>query len=370
MPLDPLSDPGFQHFYNLEYDEALAEFQAQAARDPMTPDRYNHIAQTLLFRHMFRSGVLESGLISTNSVLHRPKIEMSAADQRLFADAIARGMDLANARLRSNPNDVAALYSLGVSYGNRANYNFLKKSWMDALSDSSVARKTHAKITAIDGELVDARLILGVHEYVVGSLSWGWRTVGAVAGFKGDRERGIQTLQMVAQKGSANRYDAEGLLAAVLRREDRSREAIPLINDLIQRFPRNFLLRFELAELYGDLDDKTNALAAIDAIEQLKHSNAPGYQRVTAAQIRLARAEQLFGFRDYDRALTECKAAAEAGELHPVMAAKAWLRVGQIHDLKKQRNEAIAAYRQAVRAAPESEAAGESKNYLAFRYKG
>src|SRR5579864_6592597 len=58
LPPDPLENPGFQHFYNLEYDEALAAFAAQSAKDPQAPEPYNYIAQTILFRQMFRTGAL------------------------------------------------------------------------------------------------------------------------------------------------------------------------------------------------------------------------------------------------------------------------------------------------------------------------
>jgi len=50
-------------------------------------------------------------------------------------------------RIAANPNDTAALYSQGVSYGLRANYLFLvKKAWVDALHDASAARKVHKRV--------------------------------------------------------------------------------------------------------------------------------------------------------------------------------------------------------------------------------
>ena len=43
--------------------------------------------------------------------------------------------------------------------------------------------------------------------------------LGFIAGYHGDRERGIQTLRLVAEKGSINRSDAAVVLCAILRRE-------------------------------------------------------------------------------------------------------------------------------------------------------
>ena len=62
----------------------------------------------------------------------------------------------------------------GVAYGLRANYNFLvQKAWRDALRDATAARKDSNRVTEIDPANYDARLIQGVHDYVVGSLPWG-----------------------------------------------------------------------------------------------------------------------------------------------------------------------------------------------------
>ena len=367
---DHLGD-GFEHFYNLEYDEALADFNAQAAKEPGAPDAFNHIAQTILFRQMFRSGALESDLIAANSFLRRPKLALGAADQTQFSAAANRGIELSQAQLKKNPNDVAALYALGVGYGIRANYNFLvRKAWLDALSDTNSARKTETRVTELDPKFIDARLILGVHEYVVASLPWGWKVLASVTGFTGDREHAIETLKQVAGQGQTNRYDASALLTAIYRREKRPREAIPLLGDLIQRFPRAYLLRLELADMYGDLGDRAAALAQVDEAARLKKSNAPGYTRMPEAKVRYTRGNLLFGFNDLDRALEDMKmATVGSSELDRSTAGYAWLRLGQIYDLKGQRPLAVEAYREAIRRSPDSDAAGEAKGYVSSRYK-
>ena len=372
QPPDPLADPGFQHFYNLEYDEALAAFHAEAARDPSSPDAWNHIAQTILFRQMYRAGSLETDLIgAANSFLRRPKMYLSASDQQQFSLAVNRAISLASAQLRQNPNHLAALYSIGVSYGIRANYSFLvKKNWIDALTDAAAARKMHNRAIEIDPNFTDARLVLGIHEYVAGSLPWALRMLGSVAGVPADRNEAIRTLQLVAEKGRLNRYDAEVMLCAIYRREKRPREAIPMLNDLLDRFPRGYLVRLELAEAYSDLGDHAHALAAVDQAEDLKRASAPGYARVPEAKIRYTRGDVLFAFRQFDRAIEEMKyATANWSELDPVTAAKSWLRLGQICDSMGQRAQAIAAYRQVLRIGSDSDAAGDARSCLSSRYK-
>ena len=46
-----------------------------------------------------------------------------------------------------------------------------------------------------------------------------------------------------------------------------------------------------------------------------------------------------------------------------------WMRVGQIYDLKGERDKALEAYRKATALAPESDAGREAKGYLRSPYQ-
>ncbi len=363
---------GLAHFYNLEYNEAIGEFRKNIASRPDDPAGYNHLAMSILYREMLRSGALESEMVSgTNPFLRRAKMNPSPEDQKEFGEAILKSMSLSQARLRGDPRDKAALYTLGVAHGLRANFNFLvRKSYMDALRDATQARKAHNRITDMDPGLVDARLVQGVHDYVVGSLPWHIKVVGFLAGFRGDKDQGIRTLEYVAAKGDQNRVDAEVLLCAIYRRERLPKKAVPLLEDLIARYPRNYILRFELAQMYADLGDGVQALAAVQRIEDLRNAGSPGYAEIPAEKVLYARGTIQFWYRDLEQALanmTKVAAAQEKVDLNT--ATYAWLRVGQIYDLKGQRSRAIEAYRQSVRLAPESDAAGLSRRYLGSPYR-
>src|SRR3982750_3164049 len=92
---DPVHNPGFIHFFNNEYDEALAFFEEAAKTNPDDPNQYNHIAQTLLYRELFRSGALESELVSgNNTFLQRPKLGMTAESREQFKTSIKKALEL------------------------------------------------------------------------------------------------------------------------------------------------------------------------------------------------------------------------------------------------------------------------------------
>ncbi len=369
---DPLADPGWVHFYNLEYGQALAAFRAEASQHPESADALNHVAQTLLYREMFRSGALESQLVTGNNpFLRRANLKPTPEDEKEFHDSLARAMAIAQEKLNANPDNIGALYSLGVSYGLRANYNFLvHKAWMDSLKDATAARKAHNRITEIDPSIIDARLVQGGYDYVVGSLPPLWKMLGFVAGYHGDRERGIQTLRMVAEKGRLNRVDAAVMLCAILHRERRPGETVPYIEELIREYPRNFLLRLELVQMYGESGEKDKALAVIAQVDEMKRAHAPGYDQLAEEKIRYTRGNLLFWYNDLDQALEDItKVTAHADALDLNTGVYAWLRLGQIHDLMGQRGEALKAYQETIAYAPGSDAAHEAENYSKSHYR-
>jgi hypothetical protein len=369
---EPAMNPGFVHFYNNEFDEAIAYYEEQVKARPDDPAEYNHLAQSILYREMLRDGALESQLVTGNNpFLRRPKMEITAAEKQRFDGCVNQSLKLSEAALEKNPRDVAALYPLGVAHALRANYLFLvEKAWLDALREATAARRTNEKILSIDANSVDARLLLGLDEYIVAGLPFYLRAVGAMGGFHGDKDAGIRDLELVAKKGVRNRYDAEILLAALYRRERCSDKAIPLLRDLTQRFPRNYLFRFEQVQMFSDTGNKEAALKGLAEVEELRRIGAPGYANLAEEKIRYLRGNLLFWYNDLGLALVDLKQVTQkADELDLNTAVLAWLRLGQVYDLQGDHGDAIEAYRRAAATAPKSQAAAEAKGYILSPYR-
>ena len=371
---DTLVKDGYDHFYNLEYDSSIADFEKAIAASPDDPDLHNHLAHAIVFKEMYRNGALESELVSgTNSFLRRPKLNPSPETEKRFLDEVSKAMTLAEARLKKNPRDTAAMYSLGISYGLRSNYYWVvKKSWRDSLKDATAARRWHNRITELEPKNVDARLVEGLHDYIVGSLPWQWKMFGFLVGIRGDKELGIRIVQDVARNGDQNKIDAEIFLCALYRRENQAGRAVPLVQDLIHRFPRNYLLRLELSQMYSMSNDKTHALEAVEEVVRLKDKHAAGYDRVPWEKIYFQEGTIQFWYRDLDQALENMKKVAAASSSEEVdlnSGSYAWLRMGQIYDMTHRRPQALDAYRKAIAYAPDAEAAQESRKYLSAPYR-
>lgn len=364
--------PGFDHFYSLEYEPAIAIFEKEIAARPNDPAGYNHLAQAILYREMDRAGALESELVSGNNPFyHRGKIAASEADQKRFDGAIGKAIALCEARIGVNPKDVDALYLLSVAHGLQANYNFLvRRLWRESLKQFTLSRKLSMQVTEAEPKRTDAYLVQGVHDYIVGSLPFAWKLLGFLIGFRGDKEGGLRTVEMVAARGDKNKYDAMIALAVAYRRERQTEKAVALLRELIRAFPRNYLFRLELVQMYGDMGQKEDALAVLAEMDRLKREGAAGFKALPAGKMLYARGNLLFWYREYPEAienLTRVNASAEKLDVNTAM--NAWMRLGQAYDLTGKRTQALAAYQQAVKTAPESDAGRESKRYLSSPYR-
>jgi tetratricopeptide (TPR) repeat protein len=364
---DRLVQRGFDHFYNVEYPEAIALFKKAVEASPDDPNRYNHLAEAVLFGMMNRAGALESQMVTGgNSFLRQPKMEPTPEEQELFATCLQKVLEITGRTLEEDPNDVDALYAQGVAIGFRSTYNYLvKKSWLDSLRDATSARKLHNRVLELDPSRVDAHMMQGMHDYLIGSLPMVYKMLGFLAGFHGDKDQGIRELKLVAENGVFNKVDAEILLSVIYRRERRPWEAIPALESLHARFPRNFLVLFELSQMYADMGDRVKALAPLDQIEKLKRTGAPGFRTLPEARIEFARGNLLFWFKQFDAAIRQLEQSTSQAELlDPNSGPSAWLRLGQCYDIKGRRNDAVLCYERAVAFTPSGDPAKEARKYI------
>jgi tetratricopeptide (TPR) repeat protein len=374
LAMPPNLEKGFLHFYNLEYDEAIRAFQQEIRDQPNSARPYNHLAQAVLYRVLFRAGALETQLVSGNNpFLRRAAAEIKPEEKKEFFRCIDKVMALTDAALAKNASDTEAMYSRGIAFGLRANYSFLvEKAWRDALRDATEARRLHNRVAELKPEFVDARLVQGIHDYVVGSLPWYYKMLGFLAGFRGDKEKGIQTLEDVARNGTRVPYDAKVMLSAIYLREGKSMmpKAIPLLQELATKFPANHLFRLELVQIYSDLEQEQKVRAVFAEMDAAIVRNPKAFPHMPKARLHYAKGNFLFWYSDLKAAENHLRAATqEVDDLDLHTGVLAYLRLGQVQDLQGKREAAKDAYRKAIQLAPQSEAAKECRGYLSRPYR-
>jgi tetratricopeptide (TPR) repeat protein len=347
-PHDPQNQAAFNHFYNLEYDRAVQDFEQILARHPDDPFAVNHFLTATLFRELYRMGVLNSGEYANDtfiSAAHRP------ADPKVkqqINDLVNRALQLEEKRLAANPNDVEALYARGATRAQFATYTALiERAWLSALRNAIGARRDHERVLELSPSTVEAKLVVGAHNYVVGSLPWGLKTAASVVGLGGNKDKGLQYLKECAQGDGETSIDAQILLAVFLRREHRYDEALLIVRGLLQRFPGDVLLALEEGHLLRAAGRNQEAATVYRKVWQAgREGHYPGLHYEIAA---LSLGDLLRSQKDYGGAAAAYEQVGQAPQPDPEALQKADLGAGEMYDLLQKRDLALAKY-QAVLA--------------------
>jgi tetratricopeptide (TPR) repeat protein len=273
---------GHDHYFNLEYDEAIVSYRKALDQDPADPHTYNHIATAVLFKELNRLGMLEtSAFKEDNEFLDREKPQPDPQVAEAFRKYLFDGRERAERILKETPRDRMAWFALAQSYALHANYQFMiEKSYVAALRNGQRARGYSNKLRKHYPEFIDGYLVAGVQEYVVGSLPWAVRALIAIGGIRGNKEKGQDWVEMVADKGTLIRTEARVLLSLLYRRERRPLEAAKLLEGLIAEFPRNYVLRLELAAMYEDAQEFDRALEIFRETQDMVRNDKHRFARL------------------------------------------------------------------------------------------
>ena len=233
---------------------------------------------TVIFRELYRLDLLDTTFYAHDGFLrnkHAAAADPSAAERAnsLYTQAI----DLSDQMLAKNPDDVDALFARGWARSLRAVYmGLLERSFVPALRVALQARGDNERVLRLDPRYVDAKLVVGVHQYVVRSLPFAMKIVAGAAGITGSKSKGIRKdLQDAGAHGVITSVEARTALGLFLRREARYSEAIAITRSLADEYPRDFLFRLELANLTKDAGQGPAAIAEYRQL--LEQAKKPGF---------------------------------------------------------------------------------------------
>lgn len=346
-PHDPLNLTAFNHFYNLDYDRAVQEFEQVLGRHPDDPFAVNHLLTATLFRELYRMGVLNTGEYANDSFISAPHRPADPKVKDQIKSLVDRALQLEEKRLAANPNDVEALYARGVTRAQFATYTALiERAWFSALRNAVGARRDHERVLELSPSTMEAKLIVGAHNYVVGSLPWGVKVAASMVGLGGNKEKGLEYLKACAQGNGETSIDAQILLAVFLRREHRYDEALPIVRSLVPRFPQDILLALEEGHLLRAAGRNPEAAAVYRKIWQAgKEGHYPGLHYEIAA---LSLGDLLRAQKDYGGAAAAYEQVGQAQQSEEETLQKANLGAGEMYDLLQKRDLALAKYQAVV----------------------
>ena len=247
----PELDAGFHLLYELKPEKAHKQFAAWQKSHPEDPLGSASEAAAYVFEECYRQGVLTSEFFLDNKrflgkIPLKPDPELRAA----FFAADKQAQDLAQLRLKTNPDDTNALFAMTLSVGMQADYaSLIDKHQLESLKMIGEADKYAKKLLAIAPDAADGYLGLGTANYIIGSLPGLKKFFLGIAGIHGDKKLGIQQLQAAADHGHYLRPFAKIMLALAALREKKADVARTQLKELVAEFPENPLFASELAKL-------------------------------------------------------------------------------------------------------------------------
>jgi tetratricopeptide (TPR) repeat protein len=346
-PADPLNQAAFEHYYNLEYDLAVQEFEKILARHPNDPFAVNHLLSAIQVRELYRMGAMNTGEYSNDSFIGQAHRPADPAQKQRIKELVAQAEKLEGAELERNPKDVDALYARGVTRGQFALYTALiERAWFSALRNAVGARHDHERVLELDPHYTDAKLVVGAHYYVMGSLSFAVKMAVALAGLSGDKEKGLQYLNDAYHGDGETSIDAGVVLMVFLRREHRYNDALKIAEAIAPRFPRNYLFPLEEANLLRAAGKNGEAEEQYRRVWQNGREGKYGNLHYEIAALGLG--DLLRSEKKYQTAASAYEMVGEITGADPELLQKANLGAGEMYDQLQKRDLAVKKYEAVV----------------------
>jgi tetratricopeptide (TPR) repeat protein len=365
LNLDPLVRQAFERFYILDYDGALARFEKVQEKNPDNPLAVDYVLDAVIFRELYRLDLLDTTFYAHDGFLNGKHAVVAAPGvaervNSLFTNATA----LSEQQLDKRPEDVDALFARGWARSLRAVYiGLMQRSFISALHIALQARGDNEKVLKLDPRYIDAKLVVGVHQYVTGSLPFGIKLLAGVAGITGSKPKGIEDLRDAGAHGVISSVEARTALGLFLRREARYDEAIAVTRTLTEQYPRDFLFRLELANLTKDAGQGPAAIKQYQQlIDQAKKSGYFPSARLELAWFGLA--DTLQGQKNYAEAAEAYNQATAQPAISVDLKSRCDLNSGKMYDLLNERDMALKQYEAVLRQDGDSAQAESARKYL------
>ena len=367
---DPQVREAFHYFYLLDYPAAVPRFERIHREHPGDPFATAMLLEAEVFQELYRQDLLDTTFYANDGFLtgkHATNEDPKKRDEIFaLADEAVREADW---RVNKNANDVDALFARGWARSLRCTYvAMVERGFGAGFRLAGKAKDDCERVLKIDPDYVDAKLVVGVYEYVVGALPFPFKILIGFAGITGSKSKGMELLRDDAARGVATKVDASTVIALFLRREGKYKDAIQVVLGLKQQYPRDFLFCLEEANLRKDDGQGMKAVDAYRAI--ITDSQKPGY--FAEARLELAYfglGDALRGQRHYPEAAQAYEMAAAAKNVGTELKVRTLLAAGECHDLLGERQLALRDYQEAIDAGPNTSRADTARKRMRSPYK-
>ena len=367
---DPRVREAYEHFYVLDYPASISLLQKVQAAHPGDPSATTFVLEAEVFAELYRQDLLDTTFYANDGFLtgKHPTPEDKTVRDRIFGleDQVERE---SAARLAANGHDVDALYARGWARSLRSSYMaMVERSFSASFHLALQAHSDEAKVLQLDPHYVDAELVVGTYQYVIGALPWAFKLFFGFAGITGSKSRGMQMLHDDFAHGPMTSTEAGTVIALFQRREGKYKEAISIVRTLKAKYPHDFLFCLEEANLRKDAGE---GMAAVEAYQSLLHdAEKPGY--FPFAHLELAYfglGEALRGQRHFADAAKAYEQAAWAPNSGAELKRRSLVAAGKARDLNGERSLAVRDYQAAIATGSDTTQGDIARHLLKTPYR-
>jgi tetratricopeptide (TPR) repeat protein len=247
----PLND-GYYAMYNLDFPAAHSHFEQWINTSPNDCLGPASNAAAFMFNEFELLGVLDIELFADDqrfTTRARPAVDPNIKNG--FFTNLDQADRLADAALKQNPKDANALYCKAVVSGMHSDWaSLIDRHEFGAYQYSEAASKYAKQALAINPQLYDANLALGIENYMLSLKAAPIRWILSLTGAGTNREDAVRLLTLTAEHGHYTAPFARLMLAVGELRDGRTQKCKEILEGLSKEFPRNTLYTRQIARMH------------------------------------------------------------------------------------------------------------------------
>ena len=345
---------GIEKVFNLEPQSAGIHLQKAMDLDRENPTGYAFSALENLFFYEI-------------SLDQKDREKYQESMLRYVSEAVARGQS----RIEKTPKDSQAYFAMALAKIIKVRWAIGQKQYRIVAQETSNIWDYLEKAKEEDPQNYDTYFLMGLLHYHLDHLPPLARFFSSLLIASGDSKKGLQELELAAQKGDLLKELAQSELASVyVNFEKQPARALPIARELRKRFPRNYNFSFVLANALSELHQSQEAFATAREIEKGIQAGTPPFVPQLQPRLNQLMGRIFFNEGEYARASEYLEKTLKDREPYNARV-RAWalVRLGMIHDALKEREQAEEYYNRALaEQGGEGFAQVEARKYLDSSY--
>jgi tetratricopeptide (TPR) repeat protein len=346
---------GIEKAFNLETQSAMVFFQKAVDLDPDNPLGYSFLALSHLFSYEMDFDLQE-------------RMKDQEAMLRDVTEALARGQK----RIERNARDGQAYFAMTLAKIVKIRWAITQKRYLVIAQEAMNIWDYLERAKAEAPQNYDVYFPIGLLHYHLDHLPAAARFFSSLLITAANHQKGLQELELAAQKGDLLKELAQAELSSVYTYyEEQPALALPITLELKKKFPRNYNFLFALAHTLSELQHIAEALAVAREIETGIQAGQPAFAPQLKPRLDHLLGRILFNQGDYAMAAEYFQKAliTDSSIYNARTRTSALARMGMIHDIHGERQQAQECYSRALAVeGGEGIAQNEANQYLKTPY--